>query len=72
MTAKLSLFFRVEELQAEYKEEEITRKGYVKRLLSLLDGHLMETDHSGIAVLDKELKDQDITEVIFTFTNTVK
>lgn len=56
-------FCRVEELQTDYKEEEITQKGYVKRLLSLLNSHLMETDREDIAHLEKKLKDADITEV---------
>lgn len=43
----------------------------MKRLLSLLDSHLMETDRGGIATLDKELKDEDINEVILKFPNSI-
>ena len=59
----IQILHRVEELQAEYKEEEITLKGYVKRLRSLLDSHLMETHHEDIAQLERRLRDADITEV---------
>ncbi|XP_063841265.1 LOW QUALITY PROTEIN: DNA (cytosine-5)-methyltransferase PliMCI-like [Scylla paramamosain] len=53
---------KIEELQTDYKEEEITLKGYVKRLHSLIDTHLMEADREDIAQLEKRLKDADITE----------
>lgn len=59
----MHVLHRIEELQEDYKEEEITLKGYVKRLRSLLDSYLMETDREDIAQLEKRLKDADITEV---------
>ena len=54
---------RVEVLQTNYKEEELTRKGYVKRLVSLLDSHLMDSDREHITQLENNLKDAHITEV---------
>lgn len=63
MTVKCLLTFRISELKEEYKEEEITQKGYVKKLRLLLASHLMDSQQEKITNLEEELSQEEITEV---------
>lgn len=59
----LHIFFRISELKQEYKEEEITQKGYVKKLRCLVSSHLMDSQQKNISQLEEELGEEEITEV---------
>lgn len=56
-------FSSIVQLQQEYQDEEVTQKGYVKRLRSLIEDYLLESDRSQVTSLETELSDGDITEV---------
>lgn len=57
--------FSISELQAEYQDEEVTQKGYVKRLRSLLSKHLEASQQEVISQLESDLSEGNITEVSY-------
>merc|ERR1712106_1086420 len=52
----------VNNLQKDYKDEEITQKGFVKKLKALVEKHLPEEASKKINQLEDDLKSEDITE----------